>query len=244
MNGASQPRSGRAPRYRGVFPVVPTTFTESGELDIARQKRCVDFMIDAGSDGLCILANFSEQFVLSDDERQVLKIASLVVIGLVALAALVYAVFAWNRRRCDGSGSRRRDGSGHVLADSGRDQHRRIEQHHVVAPQAHLAVGNQHKLRNGVIDRLQGADMQQGLAARLLDVQLRARWRCDAILACLKAEAGRCCFRRGAQERDGGVQRLTQVRPQADVAQPEGCGRSGMAQTKQEEGGFEVHGSF
>jgi dihydrodipicolinate synthase/N-acetylneuraminate lyase len=72
MNGASQPKAGRAPRYRGVFPVVPTTFTESGELDIASQKRCVDFMIDAGSNGLCILANFSEQFVLSDDERQVL----------------------------------------------------------------------------------------------------------------------------------------------------------------------------
>ena len=26
-------------------------------------------MIDAGSNGLCILANFSEQFVLTDDER-------------------------------------------------------------------------------------------------------------------------------------------------------------------------------
>jgi len=59
-------------RYRGVFPVVPTTFTESGELDLASQKRCVDFMIDAGSNGLCILANFSEQFTLSDDEREVL----------------------------------------------------------------------------------------------------------------------------------------------------------------------------
>jgi 2-keto-3-deoxy-L-arabinonate dehydratase len=58
--------------YRGVFPVVPTTFTDSGELDLASQKRCVDFMIDAGSDGLCILANFSEQFVLSDDDRDVL----------------------------------------------------------------------------------------------------------------------------------------------------------------------------
>lgn len=58
--------------YRGVFPVVPTTFTESGELDLASQRRCVDFMIDAGSDGLCILANFSEQFVLSDDDREVL----------------------------------------------------------------------------------------------------------------------------------------------------------------------------
>ena len=59
-------------RYKGVFPVVPTTFTESGALDLQSQKRCVDFMIDAGSNGLCILANFSEQFLLSDDEREVL----------------------------------------------------------------------------------------------------------------------------------------------------------------------------
>ncbi len=51
---------------------MPTTFTESGELDLASQKRCVDFMIDAGSNGLCILANFSEQFVLADDERELL----------------------------------------------------------------------------------------------------------------------------------------------------------------------------
>ncbi|HYP82250.1 dihydrodipicolinate synthase family protein [Variovorax sp.] len=57
-------------RYQGVFPVVPTIFSENGELDMAGQKRCVDFMIDAGSDGLCILANFSEQFALSDDERE------------------------------------------------------------------------------------------------------------------------------------------------------------------------------
>ncbi len=59
-------------RYQGVFPVAPTTFTDSGELDLASQKRCIDFMIDAGSQGICILANFSEQFVLSDDEREVL----------------------------------------------------------------------------------------------------------------------------------------------------------------------------
>ncbi|HEY6512560.1 MAG TPA: dihydrodipicolinate synthase family protein [Burkholderiaceae bacterium] len=59
-------------RYRGVFPVAPTTFNEAGELDLASQKRCIDFMIDAGSQGICILANFSEQFVLADDERELL----------------------------------------------------------------------------------------------------------------------------------------------------------------------------
>lgn len=64
-------------RYTGVFPVVPTTFTDAGELDLESQKRCVDFMIAAGSTGLCILANFSEQFVLSDEEREVLTAAIL-----------------------------------------------------------------------------------------------------------------------------------------------------------------------
>src|SRR5215471_308702 len=63
--------------YKGVFPVAPTTFTESGALDLESQKRCIDFMIDAGSNGICILANFSEQFVLSDEEREVLTAAIL-----------------------------------------------------------------------------------------------------------------------------------------------------------------------
>lgn len=66
-----------APRYQGVFPVVPTIFDESGQLDMDGQLRCVDFMIDAGSQGLCILANFSEQFVLSDEERDTVMAAVL-----------------------------------------------------------------------------------------------------------------------------------------------------------------------
>ncbi len=57
---------------KGVFPVVPTIFDDQGELDLEGQKRCLDFMIDAGSTGLCILANYSEQFALSDAEREIL----------------------------------------------------------------------------------------------------------------------------------------------------------------------------
>ena len=60
------------PRYKGVFPVAPTTFDDAGDLDLDSQRRCIDFLIDAGSNGICILANFSEQFVLSDEEREVL----------------------------------------------------------------------------------------------------------------------------------------------------------------------------
>ena len=57
-------------RYSGVFPVAPTIFDERGVLDLEGQKRAIDFMIEAGSHGICILANFSEQFVLTDDERE------------------------------------------------------------------------------------------------------------------------------------------------------------------------------
>jgi 2-keto-3-deoxy-L-arabinonate dehydratase len=68
----------RSPRpYRGVFPVVPTIFDDAGAIDLPGQLRAVDFMIDAGSHGLCILANFSEQFSLADDERVLLMNAIL-----------------------------------------------------------------------------------------------------------------------------------------------------------------------
>jgi len=63
--------------YRGVFPVVPTVFDADGRLDLEGQKRAVDCMIDAGSQGLCILANFSEQFVLTDEERDAVLTAVL-----------------------------------------------------------------------------------------------------------------------------------------------------------------------
>ncbi|MFI4904163.1 MAG: dihydrodipicolinate synthase family protein [Burkholderiales bacterium] len=61
-----------ARRYTGVFPVAPTPFTESGELDLDGQRRVLDCMVDQGVDGLCILANYSEQFLLSDAERDAL----------------------------------------------------------------------------------------------------------------------------------------------------------------------------
>jgi len=65
------------PAMRGVFPVVPTIFDTAGGLDLDGQLRVIDFMLDAGSQGLCILANYSEQFALSDDERERLMHAAL-----------------------------------------------------------------------------------------------------------------------------------------------------------------------
>jgi 2-keto-3-deoxy-L-arabinonate dehydratase len=55
--------------YAGVFPIAPTTFDDGGDLDRESQRRVIDFMVDAGVNGICILANYAEQFSLTDDER-------------------------------------------------------------------------------------------------------------------------------------------------------------------------------
>ena len=65
------------PRFHGIYPVAPTIFDEQGAIDMAGQLRCIDFMIDCGAGGLCILANFSEQFLIADDEREMLARAIL-----------------------------------------------------------------------------------------------------------------------------------------------------------------------
>jgi 4-hydroxy-tetrahydrodipicolinate synthase len=53
----------------GAVPVVPTIFREDETVDLDGTTRVVDYLIDAGVDGLCLLANYSEQFSLTDDER-------------------------------------------------------------------------------------------------------------------------------------------------------------------------------
>ena len=56
----------------GILPVAPTPFFEDGSLDLQGMKNTLDCLIDQGVDAICILANYSEQFVLSDEERRVL----------------------------------------------------------------------------------------------------------------------------------------------------------------------------
>jgi len=56
-------------QYSGIWPVAPTPFHDDGTLDFDGMKRVLDCLIDQGADGLCILANFSEQFLISDAER-------------------------------------------------------------------------------------------------------------------------------------------------------------------------------
>ncbi len=53
----------------GVVPVVPTIFHDDESVDLDGTARVVDYLMDAGVDGLCLLANYSEQFSLTDAER-------------------------------------------------------------------------------------------------------------------------------------------------------------------------------
>ncbi|WP_424975637.1 dihydrodipicolinate synthase family protein [Dinoroseobacter sp. S124A] len=59
-------------QYTGIWPVAPTPFQEDGSLDLEGMKRVLDCLIDQGADGICVLANFSEQFLLADEEREIL----------------------------------------------------------------------------------------------------------------------------------------------------------------------------
>lgn len=58
--------------YEGIWPVAPTPFTDAGQVDRDGMRRVLDCMVDQGVDGICILANFSEQFLISDEERETL----------------------------------------------------------------------------------------------------------------------------------------------------------------------------
>lgn len=62
---------------KGVMPVAPTIFTDDEELDLDGQRRVVDYLVDGGSDAVCILANYSEQFSLTDEERELVLAATM-----------------------------------------------------------------------------------------------------------------------------------------------------------------------
>lgn len=61
---------------KGLIPVAPTVFTSSEELDLRGQRRVADFVVDSTSTGICVLANYSEQFSLTDEERRLVTKAT------------------------------------------------------------------------------------------------------------------------------------------------------------------------
>lgn len=67
--------------YSGIWPVAPTAFNDDGTIDLEGSARALECIIDQGSDGVCMLANYSEQFLLSDEERKLLTEMSLAHVG-------------------------------------------------------------------------------------------------------------------------------------------------------------------
>ena len=57
-------------KFFGMWPVAPTPFDDNGEVDYEGMEKILDCMVDQKVQGICILANYSEQFLLSDDERE------------------------------------------------------------------------------------------------------------------------------------------------------------------------------
>jgi dihydrodipicolinate synthase/N-acetylneuraminate lyase len=97
--------------FRGVFPIAPTPFTEAGEVDLDGQRRVLDCMVDQGVDGICILANYSEQFLLTDAERDTLTDLCLAHIAdrvpvIVTVSHFGTAIAAARARRAAAGGAR------------------------------------------------------------------------------------------------------------------------------------------
>lgn len=61
----------------GILPVAPTPFLDDGRIDTEGMKRVLDCMIDQGVAAICILANNSKQFLLSDEECTIVTSVSL-----------------------------------------------------------------------------------------------------------------------------------------------------------------------
>jgi 2-keto-3-deoxy-L-arabinonate dehydratase len=97
--------------YAGIFPIAPTPFTGAGDVDEDGQRRVLDCMVDQGVDGICILANYSEQFLLSDRERDTLLDLCLDHVGdrvpvIVTCSHFSTRLAAERARRAEAAGAR------------------------------------------------------------------------------------------------------------------------------------------
>jgi 2-keto-3-deoxy-L-arabinonate dehydratase len=59
----------RDKRLSGIIPIVPTPFTDVGEVDLPSLRRTVDYLLGAGVHGLAVLGVASEVYSLTDAER-------------------------------------------------------------------------------------------------------------------------------------------------------------------------------
>jgi 4-hydroxy-tetrahydrodipicolinate synthase len=72
--------------FEGVFPILNTTFSSDGALDLESQQRLVDHLLQSGVHGLGLLANASEGYTLASEERTfILKLVGKQVAGRIPL---------------------------------------------------------------------------------------------------------------------------------------------------------------
>lgn len=55
--------------FEGIFPILNTTFSSDGALDLYSQERLVSHLIELGAHGLGLFANASEGYTLTAEER-------------------------------------------------------------------------------------------------------------------------------------------------------------------------------
>jgi dihydrodipicolinate synthase/N-acetylneuraminate lyase len=56
---------------KGNYPILPTAFNESEDFDETSQRNLIDYIIHDGAHGVVTLANASEGFSLSDEEKKI-----------------------------------------------------------------------------------------------------------------------------------------------------------------------------
>jgi 4-hydroxy-tetrahydrodipicolinate synthase len=84
--------------FEGVYSIIPTAFTDSGDLDEASQRRVVDLFIDKGANGLTALGVTGEVARLEDHERA--KILEIVVKQAGGRVPIIAGTSAEGTRTC------------------------------------------------------------------------------------------------------------------------------------------------
>src|SRR6185295_3582337 len=84
--------------FQGVYSIIPTAFTDAGDLDESSQRRVVDLFIDKGANGLTALGVTGEVARLEEQERG--KILDVVVRQAAGRVPVIAGTSAEGTRTC------------------------------------------------------------------------------------------------------------------------------------------------
>lgn len=84
--------------FQGVYSIIPTAFTDSGDLDEASQRRVVDLFIEKGANGLTALGVTGEVARLEEHERG--KVLDVVVKQAAGRVPIIAGTSADGTRTC------------------------------------------------------------------------------------------------------------------------------------------------